>query len=390
MNIFYKISEHILIKLRKNKYLTYVHLLSMFTINEQQENVNIMDKFIVNTEEDILQGAIEAFRKTIPMRINVELVQQQPVYATRPQPDRLLKMVTAGVEHYYCAEIKRAVTKANKLLLLIGKENLQHPLLLITKHVNIEMADRLAKDGIEFIDTAGNAFINRPPLYVFIKGNRLTETTKRVQLGRVFRPTGLKMLYTILCNPGLEKRTIREIAVAANVAIGTVDWILKELKELGFLIDMGKQGYMLVKKEYLLQRWVAAYPEQLRPKQALGRFKGTYGWWQNANIDPLRAQWGGEVAAAKLTHYIQPQIVTIYTTFDYINQVLIENKLKKDIKGDTEILARFWNQNVTWEHNDLAHPILIYADLLATGDPRNIETAKMIYEEHVVRYIREN
>ncbi|MDO9124685.1 MAG: type IV toxin-antitoxin system AbiEi family antitoxin [Deltaproteobacteria bacterium] len=32
----------------------------------------------------------------------------------------------------------------------------------------------------------------------------------------------------------------------------------------------------------------------------------------------------------------------------------------------------------------------MYADLLATGNERNIETAKMIYDQHIVQFIRED
>ena len=370
--------------------MTNVQKNYMFSVNEQLNKVNIMDKFIRDNEEYILQDAIEAFKRVVPLTINMGL-PNQPIGTFNGNIGRLLKIkIAADKEFFYLVEIKRAVTEANKLLLLMRKENIPRPLLLVTKHVNIEMADRLIKNGLEFIDTAGNAFINRPPLYIIIKGNKLRETARRLQLGRVFKPAGLKMLYAMLCNPGLEKRTIREIAEAANVAIGTVDWVLKELKELGFLIDIGKQGYKLVQKEKLLQRWVDVYPEQLKPKQTLGRYRGAHGSWLNKKLDPFNAQWGGEVAAYKLTKYLQPEIVTIYTTVDYVNGLLIENKLKKDNAGDTEIFETFWNQNVKWENNDLVHPILIYADLLATGDPRNIETAKKIYNDHVLRFVREN
>ncbi|MBC3833208.1 hypothetical protein H8K33_16990 [Undibacterium amnicola] len=34
-------------------------------------------------------------------------------------------------------------------------------------------------------------------------------------------------------------------------------------------------------------------------------------------------------------------------------------------------------------------PLLVYADLMATGDARCIETAKMIYDEHVARLLAE-
>ena len=45
--------------------MTSVHLLGMFTINEQWNDVNIMDRFIGNDEEDILQGENESESKLV-------------------------------------------------------------------------------------------------------------------------------------------------------------------------------------------------------------------------------------------------------------------------------------------------------------------------------------
>lgn len=198
------------------------------------------------------------------------------------------------------------------------------------------------------------------------------------------------MIYGFLCNPGLENKPYRDIAAATSVALGTVDWIMKELKELGFLLDMGKAGLKLIRKDILLQRWVTGYPEQLRPKLLVGRYRGQQGWWQQKRLDPQKAQWGGEVAAARLTQYLQPELITIYTTAREINQFLLENKLKKDLAGDVEILEKFWKPKEAQPDEDLVHPVLVYADLLATGNQRNMETAKILYEQYIVRLIRED
>src|SRR5258708_5809722 len=48
--------------------------------------------------------------------------------------------------------------------------------LLVTDYVTPPLADTLRDQGVEFIDAAGNAFLNQPPLLVFIKGQRPTET----------------------------------------------------------------------------------------------------------------------------------------------------------------------------------------------------------------------
>jgi len=77
----------------------------------------------------------------------------------------------------------------------------------------------------------------------------------------------------------------------------------------------------------------------------------------------------------------------MYITADQLNQVLLENKLRQDEKGNVEILARFWQQAIFRHPEEAVHPILIYADLLATGNQRNLETAKLIYERHILRLV---
>ena len=336
---------------------------------------------------EILQLALKALRNNLPGQAEIKTVN--PVRDPRVRADYLLRIVMQRKEIRYYAEVKANVTKAEKLLAMMRKGDLDHPLLLVTKYINPQLADELKQNGTEFIDTAGNAFINQPPLYIFVKGNK-ADIVKGPPLKRTFKPAGLKVIYTFLCNPGLENKTYREIAAETDVALGTVDWIMKELKELRFLLDMGKRGQRLIQKQNLLQRWVTAYPEQLRPKLTLGRFRGEHEWWRQKTLDPLKAQWGGEVAAERLTQYLQPQIITIYTTPQQLNQLLAENRLRKDETGDVEILKKFWKPPEMWKYEDLVHPILIYADLLATGNERNIETAKMIYDKHILELIRED
>jgi hypothetical protein len=338
-------------------------------------------------ETELLELALEALRKNLPGQAEIKTVK--PLRDPGLHADYLLRIVMQGKEIRYYVEIKANVTKADKLLAMMRKGEFDHPLLLVTKYINTQLADELKQNGTEFLDTAGNTFINQPPLYIFVKGNK-SDIVKTPPPKRTFKPAGLRVIFAFLCNPGLENKTYREIAAEAGVALGTVDWIMKELKELRFLLDMGKRGQRLIQKENLLQRWVTAYPEQLRPKLALGRFRGEYGWWQQKTLDPFKAQWGGEVGAAKLTQYLQPQIITIYTAPQDLDQLLIKNRLKRDQTGDVEILKGFWKPAEIWKYEDLVHPILIYADLLATGNERNIETAKMIYDQHIVQLIRED
>lgn len=92
-------------------------------------------------------------------------------------------------------------------------------------------------------------------------------------------------------------------------------------------------------------------------------------------MDPNLAQWGGEAAAAKLTRYLNPQEITLYVDKDNLAAVLIPHKLRKDPNGEVEILRRFWRPDAIPPHRDMVHPLLVYADLMGTGNQRNIETA---------------
>lgn len=338
---------------------------------------------------DILQRALNTLQENfaLPLKIETEEIQQPEYPETRA--DYLLRIKVNETEIKFYAEIKTNITTADIAIKLILHKDLNQ-FLFVTRYATGEIADRLMKKNIQFIDMAGNAYINQPPIYIFVKGNRLTEGLRPTPVKRAFKPTGLKLIYVLLCTPGLENKPYREIAAKANVALGTVVWIIRDLKELGHMLDMGKRGNKLIDKEKLLERWTLEYRERLMPKLILGRYRGKPGWWEQTTLNPDHAQWGGEVAAARLTQYLKPQDGTLYIDPARLNQICLDNRLAKDPNGNTEILERFWKPDKNQTKEETVHPILVYADLLATGNQRNIETAKMIYEQYIVRLIRED
>lgn len=264
--------------------------------------------------------------------------------------------------------------------------------LLVTNYVNPVLAEELKRAGVQFIDACGNIYIDQAPLYIYISGNRPKKEYGDVT-PRAFRPKGLRVVYALLCNPGMENRTFREIAAAVEVALGTVNAVFKDLKTNGYIIEKGRFGREIIQRERLLKRWLAAYYDTLRPTLAIGRYTvDDWDWWKNVQL-PHKFYWGGEVAAAKLTQYLKPQTITIYANGN-VGELLRNYRLRKDPKGEIEVLKTFWEDDVlendiTFIHHDMVHPLLIYADLIATNDNRNFETAEKIYEEHGIhRLIR--
>ena len=60
-----------------------------------------------------------------------------------------------------------------------------------------------------------------------------------------------------------------------------------------------------------------------------------------------------------------------------------KHRLRADPTGNIEILDVFWNLPNNPDYPDVVPPILAYADLVATIDPRNLEAAKLLREEHI-------
>ena len=333
-----------------------------------------------------LKKALDVFQKTTGLRVEIHDYE----YDELGYPDALMRITYEDFEVDFAVGVKLRITRATVGLVAQEFLNFGEPGLLVTRYVTPQIAELLREMDIPFIDTAGNAYINKTPFYVFVKGNRLAEEPRPEPIQRAFRPAGLRVLFALLCNPGLEDEPLREIAQVADVALGTVNRVMKELEKMGYLVDMGRRGRRLVRKENLLKRWVTTYPEQLRPKQFRGRFKAVnYAWWREVDIQDFGAFWGGETAAALLTEFLKPEVATIYTKKP-IGKLILRNRLKKDPDGNVEILNVFWNFKHNRANNGLVHPILVYADLMATGDNRNIETAGLIYDAEIIKFIRED
>jgi hypothetical protein len=78
---------------------------------------------------------------------------------------------------------------------------------------------------------------------------------------------------------------------------------------------------------------------------------------------------------------------TIYV-MDTPRQIIAEHKMRADVNGDVEILDAFWNPNHVPTIRDVVPPVLAYADLATTTDGRNLEAAKMIYDEYIEPALR--
>lgn len=271
--------------------------------------------------------------------------------------------------------------------MIISEHECSTPLLLIANYITPAAASLLKERQCNFIDSTGNAFISFGPIYVDISGKKPSKPIfKKTHTSRAFTSTGLKLLFTFICYPGdalnLNYRTLSKIA---GVSIGAIGFIINDLKEQGYLILDSHQQRKLINKQELIKQWVTAYPEKLRPKLILGYYYALQNnWWENININNFKACWSGELAADKLTRYLKPEFITLYSD-DTLGKLVLMNGLQEAKLMElatVEILEQFWNFDNA-ANPELAPALLIYADLIASGHSRSLDTAKLVYEQFI-------
>ncbi len=341
-----------------------------------------MDTKANTTDDHLLQTVGLAAKQ---LGIEIEVLQLEPRLGA-VRADALVRVRHGGQEILYAAEVKLGLRPATIGAVIAQIEHLGQPALLVTDYLTPTLADILKERGIAFLDAAGNAYLNHPPLLVWVKGQKLTQPLPAANLRtRTFNPSGLQVLFPLLCNPDWTDRPYREIAQLAGVAHGTVGWVLAELPTLGFMAEVGGKRRLL-QPERLLQQWVEAYARTLRPRLLLGRYHADALDWHKT-IDPVRYGFllGGEPAAARLTRHLRPGTITLYGA-KLEPRLLLDQRLRADPEGNVEILRRFWK----FDNEDprITPAPLVYADLLAIGDARCLETAGLLYGDIVARFGR--
>jgi hypothetical protein len=59
----------------------------------------------------------------------------------------------------------------------------------------------------------------------------------------------------------------------------------------------------------------------------------------------------------------------------------LEGRITAQEPHHAEILKAFWNLPDNEQYANVVPPLLAYADLMATGEGRNLETARLIYDK---------
>ena len=277
------------------------------------------------------------------------------------------------------AEVKNNLRAINlPLIYKLAKE--KAPLIIVADLIFPKIKEELRNHNIAYLEANGNIWLKNGETLLWIDANK-TLPVEKEKINRAFTKTGLKVVFDFLRNETLINAPYREIALQTGVALGNVNYILNGLKEKGFLLKIDKDRYELTNKKELLTTWIIKYAEKLKPELEIGTFRflrnNDFVNWKKVPLKKGKTWWGGEPAGNILTQYLKPAELTLYT-LETRNDLIKHYKLIPDPTGNVKVFKKFWKDD---DAENTVPALLVYTDLINTGDHRCIETAEKIYDE---------
>ena len=308
-----------------------------------------------------------------PLRLRIAAEGTRTVRLNTPGGPRVLKV----------ERVPGAVTPA-----AVADLQLRHrdgALLLLAPYVGPEAVAALVAANINFVDLAGNAHLAlEPNYYVHVEGRR----PLRARRGeRGLGAPGFRLLFALVVRPDLLNEPVRAIAAAAGVSKTQVAHALANVLEKDGTIGRTQHGRMLLDRPRTTTRWVAGYADLLRPRLVLGRFRTQE--QDPAALDEVLAEaleetqgvLGGGAAAYRLTRYYRGETTVVHAT-EMTRELTRRLRAVPDDGGNLIVMAPPGPLALAGPKPGVAHPLLVYAELLAAGDERAREAAMQVREQY--------
>lgn len=320
-------------------------------------------------EIDILYEAIANLEENTGLKIAVE--------TSREEYDAVIHID----DQIFYVETKANVRKSSIGIVLsrLKDQRKNENWLLIADYLAKDVTVTLQQENLNYLDTAGNAFIKAGKLFIFVEGKKKGSIEKKNQ-SYIFQEVGLKLLLFLISDFENLQLSYRALAEKTNISLGSVSNIFSGLKDGNFIIK-SKNKRVLKNMDVLLERWVIAYNEILKPRVLRKKFR-----FANESSNLLLPEniqlgflWGGESAANIITGYLKPSNHTIYYDGE-LSSLLNQLKLIPDNNGNVEVYNTFWTEDLKLKYPKTAPALVVYADLMGTESSRNAEAAKIILD----------
>ena len=322
-----------------------------------------------------------AHLRALPFVERLEVVLQAAGPPARP--DAILRVKTRQGACEFQLEIKRTnlTYEVAREFVARTKAAPGPPWLLLAPHVGRQMGTYLGDEGANYVDTAGNCRIKiGDDRFVIIEGRPAMRPTSR---GRGIGAPGHHVLFAILARPELLNAPVRTLAEAAGVGKTAAANLIARLREEGLIVT-GRETRFLPDPKILLDRWLAGYAAVVRPRILVGTYR-THDPTPEALEDRVEKTlgekvtwaWGGGVAAMRLTGYYRGLETVLHVDKAPPELPKLLRALPAE-EGTLTVLRVPGRVAFEGKVPRTVHPLLVYTELLASGDPRAREAAQEI------------
>lgn len=308
------------------------------------------------------------------------------VRAVRLGPKGLVVTTPDGKFELEVELTKTHLDRAHGQALIARQERSGRPILLAAPIVGAELGGALAAASVNFLDLDGNCFLNLDDKFIA----RIQRSARPVRVSQTsaMRAPGYQVLLGLLGDEQLQSATVRTLAAATGVSVAPAHQLRGRLVEQGLAWRDRQERFHWFPERWdeALAMFVSGYASSLRGKLLVGRYRTS-----DAAPDACEKRlekvlgsgedwaFGGGSAAARLTgHYHGPH-TTVHMAAPS-PQVLRALRAVPDRDGPMLILRSPGPVGLRGPSPHLAHPLLVYAELLHEGGERAREAASEILE----------
>ena len=272
--------------------------------------------------------------------------------------------------------------------------------LVLGSYINDSLADQLRHDDINYIDGAGNAYLETPHLHVWFRGGRRQREMNN-DVPRMLGSAALRVVGVLLAERDAVNWPYRQLAAAAGVALGSVSHAMSALRRARHLRLAAPGRNVLTARASLLEKWELGYAQRLRPSLQPRVFRTA----DDAPVTTIPTRLatagvndvalGGELAAALADGQLRPGRATVHVQGTSVPPPLARAlKLVPDPRGYIDVVQLPGDINVwSWPGRTtprLAHPLLVHAELDGSApDDRVLGAARLLFERNIAESLND-
>jgi hypothetical protein len=258
--------------------------------------------------------------------------------------------------------------------------------IVFARYIPRPTGERLVDNRINFVDLAGNMNLSfGQDHHRTILGRREDQKTR---LPRRITPAKVQFLFTVAAHPESAAWPVRQLASVAGISKSKAAELSQELMAAN-LLEKRSDVFYFRTAEQQKDQLLTGYAQVLRPKLFIKRFRSSdqdpgvlLKRLTSLKLDQLQYSLTGGPAADLLQHFYRGLEIPVFLAAEMpaLQQQL---RLLPDKNGPVVFLRSFGTLT-SWKEIDgipIAHPWLIYAELMQSDDPRAHEAAEELRRE---------